>query len=351
MNRRRFVTLGSAAGASSLLASRSLLAHASGNVIVKLATVVPKNSVWLDVLQQMADDWKTLSGGAVTMRLYGGGVAGDDTDVVRKLKLGTLDASLLSVTGLHSMDHVVSAMTIPMMFDSYDEFYGVLDQVRPELDRHYEAQGLVVLNWADAGMVRFLTKDPVKTPDDLRKLKIFTWQDDASGAADLWKSAGFNPVPLPSTEITTALQTGLISALPTSTEPAALMQWNQHAKYLTMINWAVLVGATVITKKTWDRIPADVQTKLRAEADQIGEKLRQATRTAEEGAVKAMQARGLTVIEPDVAEWRKVVEPTWPKLKGSLVPAEMWDKVVAARDAWRAKHAGAAGSSKKAAAK
>lgn len=314
-------------------------AQAAAPIVVKIASVVPKNSVWLQCLQDMAEDWKTISNGQVTVRLYGGGVAGDDVDVVRKIKLGTLDGSLLSVTGLHSIDKNVSAVTVPLMFDNYDEFYAVLDEVRPELEKKYEAQGLIVLNWADAGWVHFLTKEPVKTPDDLRKLKIFTWQDDASGASDLWKAAGFNPVPLPATEITTALQTGLITALPTSTEPAMLLQWNQHAKYMTNINWAVLIGATVISKKTWDKIPADLQPKLRESAAKAGQKLREETRGADAGAIKAMQARGLTVVEPDIDAWRKTVEPTWPRIRGGLVPAEMFDKVKAARDAYRAKNA------------
>ncbi|HVO30790.1 MAG TPA: TRAP transporter substrate-binding protein DctP [bacterium] len=313
-------------------------ARAADTIVLKIATVVPKNSVWIQVLQDMADDWKTISNGQVQVKLYGGGIAGDDTDVVRKIKLGTLDGSLLSVTGLHTLDHSVSAMTVPMMFDSSEEFYGVLAMVEPDLDKKYEAQGLVVLHWADAGMVHFLTKEPVKTPDDLRKLKIFTWQDDASGAADLWKQAGFNAVPLPSTEITTALQTGLISALPTSAEPAALLQWNQHANYMTNINWAVLIGATVISKKSWDKIPADLQPKLLASAAKYGQKLRDATHDADAGAIKAMTDRKLIMVEPDVDAWRKVVEPTWKNIRGSLVPAEMFDKVKAARDEWRAKH-------------
>lgn len=340
MTRTRLASVAAAFGLSLVLTGWALApAQAAAPIVVKIASVVPKNSVWLQCLQDMAEDWKTISNGQVTVRLYGGGVAGDDVDVVRKIKLGTLDGSLLSVTGLHSIDKNVSAVTVPMMFDNYDEFYAVLDEVRPELEKKYEAQGLIVLNWADAGWVHFLTKEPVKTPDDLRKLKIFTWQDDASGASDLWKAAGFNPVPLPATEITTALQTGLITALPTSVEPAMLLQWNQHAKYMTNINWAVLIGATVISKKTWDKIPADLQPKLRESAAKAGQKLREETRGADAGAVKAMQARGLTVVEPDIDAWRKTVEPTWPRIRGGLVPAEMFDKVKAARDAYRAKNA------------
>ena len=315
-----------------------LRVRAADTVTLKLASVVPKNSVWLNDLEDMADDWKKISGGTVQVKLYGGGMQGDDADVVRKMKLGTLDGGLLSVTGMHTIDHAVSAFTVPMMLSDYDEFYGVLGMLEPDIDKVYESQGYVVLNWADAGWVHFLTKEPVKTPDDLRKLKIFTWQDDASGAADLWKAAGFNAVPLPSTEITTALQTGLISALPTSAEPASLLQWNQHAKYMTDINWGMLLGATVVTKKSWDKIPPDMQVKLRESAAKTGLKLREGTRTAEAGAIDAMKDHGLTVEQPDLDAWRKVVEPMWPKIRGSIVPADWFDKVKAARDEYRAKH-------------
>jgi TRAP-type C4-dicarboxylate transport system substrate-binding protein len=184
--------------------------------------------------------------------------------------------------------------------------------------------------------VHFLTKEPVKTPDDLRKLKIFTWQDDASGASDLWKAAGFTAVPLPSTEISSALQTGLVTALPTSAYPASLMLWNQHARYMTNLNWATLIAATVVTKKSWDKIPADLQAKLKASAAKAGEKLRADSRKTDGEAIKGMAAHGLTVIEPDLDAWRKVVEPTWPRMRGSLVPEDFFDKVKKLRDEQRA---------------
>jgi TRAP-type C4-dicarboxylate transport system substrate-binding protein len=307
-------------------------------VVIKMATIVPKNSVWDTALGDMAADFKKDSGGLVEVKIYAGSVQGDDADVVRKMKGGVLGGSLLSGAGLHIIDHGITALTIPMMFDNYDEVYGVLETMRPEYEKAAADQGFIILSWADAGFVHFLTTEPVKTPDDLRKLKIFTWQDDSSGATDLWKSAGFTAVPLPSTEITSALETGLITALPTASEPASLMQWNQHAKYMLDINWGILLGAVVITKDKWDKIPPDIQVKLRADAIKAGAALREGTRKTDAAAVQAMKDHGLIVTEPDLPTWRAVVEPSWAKLRGGLVPVEEFDKVKAARDAWRTTH-------------
>ncbi|HEU0105450.1 MAG TPA: TRAP transporter substrate-binding protein DctP, partial [Vicinamibacteria bacterium] len=181
-------------------------------VLVKMATLVPDGSSWHLILKETGDKWRTLSNGSVTVRLYAGGVAGDDPDVVRKMRLGTLNAGVLTSVGVAEIDKSVYALGVPMMYDSYEEVYYVLDKMRPRLESSLESRGFVVLNWADGGWVHFFAQKPVAVPDDLKALKLFSWAGDAT-SVDLWKSAGFNPVPLPATEIATALQTGLVNAL------------------------------------------------------------------------------------------------------------------------------------------
>ena len=133
--------------------------------------------------------------------------AGDDPDVVRKMSLGTLNAAVLTSVGVAEMDRSVYALAIPMAYDGYDEVYYVLDKMRPRLEANIDAKGFVVLNWVDGGWVQFFTQKPVATPDDLRKLKLFPWAGDPK-TIEIWQSAGFNPVPLPSTELATACRPG-----------------------------------------------------------------------------------------------------------------------------------------------
>jgi len=306
-------------------------------VVIKMATLVPDGSAWHGILKEMAEEWKKASGGAVTVRIYAGGVAGDDADIVRKMRLGTLNAGLMSSTGLADIDRSVYALQVPMAFTDYEEFDAVLALMSPAIEQALAAKGFVLLDWADGGWVKFFARSPVTTPDDLKKLKLFAWAGDTE-AVEIWKAAGFNPVPLPSTEISTALQTGLINALPTTPQAALLLGWFNQAKNMTDLNWAVLLGATVISKAAWEKIPVAVRPALLESAQRAGAKLRQETRRRASEDLEAMRARGLDVVHLDaatVALWRKAAESAYPRVRGGFVPEVSFDQAIAARDAFR----------------
>jgi len=314
-------------------------AEAQGRVLVRMATLVPDGSSWHLILKEMAEKWKEASGGRVTVRLFPGGVAGDDPDVVRKMRLGTLSAGVLTAVGVGEIDKAVYSLGVPLMYDSYDEVYSVLEGMRPRLEAGLLDKGFVVLNWADGGWVRFFTKKPVAGPDDLRALKLFSWGGDAE-AVEVWRSAGFHPVPLPSTEIATALQTGLIEALGSPPQVAVISQFFNNAPYMTDLRWQLLLGATVITKKDWARIPADVQVELRRAAEEAGARLRKEIMESEARDVQAMEKRGLHVIEvtdAQRAEWQKLTQKMYPKIRGPIVPAEAFDEATRLRDEYRQK--------------
>src|SRR5512135_1005025 len=249
--RRALVVALVAAGALAAGWPASPVAEAQAPIVVRMATLVPDGSSWHLILKEAADKWRQTSGGRVTVRLFPGGVAGDDPDVVRKMRLGSLSAGVLTSVGVAEIDKSVYALGIPLAFDSYDEVYWVLEKMRPKLEASLEQKGFVVLNWADGGWVHFFTKQPVAVPDDLRRLKLFTWAGDAE-TVEVWRSAGFNPVPLPSTEIATALQTGLVEALGTPPQVAVISQFFNNARNMTDLRWQLLLGATVVSKATWD---------------------------------------------------------------------------------------------------
>lgn len=310
---------------------------AGAQVVVKMATLAPKGSSWHLILQQMAEKWKTISGGRVTVTLYPGGVAGDDEDVVRKMQLGTLNAALLTSFGLGDIDRNVLALQIPMMYDSYEELDYVREKMSPNFEKIYEQKGFVVLNWTDAGWVNLFARKPVRTPDDLRALKLFTGAGDVQ-TIELWKSAGFEPVPLPATEISTALQTGLITALPSPPQAAVILQWYNEAKFMTDLNWAVLVGATVISKTAWDKIPAELHGPLLEAAHEAGKQLREEIRKRGPTDIEAMQKRGLTVVHLDAAAielWRQVAEGAYPRMRDKYVPGQTFDEAKRLRDEFR----------------
>lgn len=310
---------------------------ADAQIIIKMATLVPDGSSWHQVLKETAAEWNKVSGGKVQVRLYAGGTAGDDPDVVRKMNLGTLNAAVLTSVGVAAIDDSVYAMGIPMAFNDYDEVYYVLDKMRPNLEASMLQKGYVVLNWADGGWVHYFTKKPVAVPNDLKALKMFTWAGDTD-SVELWRDLGYNPVPLPSTELATALQTGLVESFSAPPQVAVITRYYENAKNMTDLNWALLLGATVIKKDVWDRIPADIQPKLIEVAREAGRKLQAEVRRSGDADVAAMKTRGLNVVPVDAkarALWTALAESTYPKIRGKIIPAAAFDEALKYRDEYR----------------
>ncbi len=331
------------AAATVMLATLLSAAPANAQMTIKMATLVPEGSSWYLIIKEAAEKWKKISNGKVIVNIYPGGVAGDDPDVVRKMKLGTLHAGVITAVGVADIDKSVYALGVPMMYNSYDEVYSVLEKMRPRLEADIQKEGFVVLNWADGGWVRFFTQKPVATPDDLKKLSLFAWANDTD-SIDIMKSLGFNMRPLPTTEIATALQTGLINAVPVSPQAAVITQYFNYAKYMTDLNWELLLAATVIRKSVWDKIPAELHGPFLEVTQEMGKKLQADIREGGVRDVEAMKKRGLTVVPVDARAreaWIKTVETAYPMIRGRIVPAEAFDEALKYRDEYR-KRAGMA---------
>ena len=181
---------------------------------IKLGTLAPEGSPWHEIMLDMVEAWKQASGGTVKVRLYPGGVAGDEPDMVRKMRVGQLHAAALTGAGLSEIAPEIRALQMPMMFASDDELEYVRNAMGEQLEAILESKGFKVLTWGDAGWVHFFTQDPVVDPEDLKPMKIFTWAGDTA-VLDAYKAAGYHPVPLAATEIHSALQAGLINAMAT----------------------------------------------------------------------------------------------------------------------------------------
>ena len=322
-----------------LLATAFLLpARAHAQVTIKMATMVPDNSSWALILKQMAADWAKVSGDRVKVRLYFGATRGDDPNVVADMKTGALNGAVMTSVGVAQIDKSVYALGVPMLFDSYEEVYAVLDKMRPKLEASMESKGFVVLNWVDAGWVKFFTKKPVATPDELKRLVLFQWQGDPKSLG-IWQAAGFNVRAGASSELLTGLKTGMYEACSVPPQVAALLRYYEDAPYMTDINWSLLLGATVLTRDTWNKIPADVRPALLKSAQDAGARLREDIRKNGENATAAMQKAGMKVVPVASKDaWLKAAAATYVKVKAEYVPAEAVDEAIGYRDEYRKQH-------------
>ena len=298
--------------------------------LIRLGTLVPRDSRWYEILVKMGEDWKRVSNGKVELRIYPGGEQGDEPEMVQKVRIKKLQAVALSGAGLSGIDAAVSALQVPMLLSSYEELDYVRGHISDRLEKGLAERGLIVLNWGDAGWVHFFTKRPVTRPDDLRKMKLCVLQGDNTSFA-LYQQYGFHPVALAATDIFTGLQTGLVEAIQSPPLFVLSNQWFSGAKNMLDIKFTQLVGATLVAKDTWNSIPAPLQKQLLESSQAAGVSLREEIRKAEAASIPLMQQFGLNVVHADAsaeAEWRKLAESLYPKIKGTMVPADLFDQVV-----------------------
>lgn len=323
-----------------LVACGSLRA-AEKTITLKLGTLAPLNTSYHKSLLAMGDKWRQASGGSVKLNIYAGGTLGGEADMVGLMQTGSLDAGLVTAIGLSEIDRDVLALqAMPLAFRSLDEVDYVGEKLRPMLEQRLLAKGYLVLFWSDSGWVRFFSKKHVLLPDDLRKQKIFCWAGNVR-ESDVYKASGFNPVSLETAAIPQALMSGTVEAVPMPPFFALAARLGDQTKYMLELNWAPLVGAAIVRKKSWDRLPSVTREALLKIASETGKKVKADGRAESEAAVATMVKHGLQVqkVSPEVeAQWRAVVAKVENQIRGKIVPADMYDEAQKLLKEYRATH-------------
>lgn len=308
------------------------LQAAAGKVTdIHLGTIVPSGTPQHVALKEMTQQWQKAAGGTVRVIIHADGVLGGEAEMVQKMRIGQLKACVLSGVGLSVIDQAVAGLQmLPMAFRSWEEVDHVREKMRPMLEKRLRAKGYEVLFWADAGWVRFFSKAPVVHPESLRKMKIFVWAGDVP-QTEIMKSMGYRPIGLETTDIVLGLNTDMVNVVPMPPLFALAGQLYKTASHMLDLNWAPIVGATVIRTEVWNQLPEATQQAWRAAAEATGAKVRARARSETDDAVQVMKQRGLTVhaLTPEVAaEWQALAEQVYPKLRGTMVPAEVFDEVL-----------------------
>ena len=327
--RRSAVVLGFAC----VLFSSSLAAQNG----IKLATLVPEGSIWDKNIKQMADEWKQATDGRVMVTVYAGGSQGDEPTVLRKMRLDALQAAAFTAVGLGSIDSAFNVFDIPFFFESYDELNYVTQQLTPTIRKRIDPKGFVLLNWGHGGWAQVFTKKPVQTVDDLKKIKLYTSAGN-DRMVQWFKANGFEPRAMAMTDIMTGLTTGMIEGLPTPPLAALLFQWYRQTPYMLELGLAPIVGANVITKKAWNAIPEPDRVKLTAAAEGVEQRLQADIPKQDAAAVAEMTKRGLTVTKATGPEWRTQIDGLAKTMRGEMVPPEIFDAALKARNEFRKQH-------------
>jgi len=299
-------------------------------IVIKTATLVPKESSYFKALQDMAVEWEKITDGEVKIRLFPGGITGDEKDMVRKMRIDQMQAAAMSTQGLQYISQSVNALNFPMMVHSWDELDWLRSRLAPDINQDIEDHGFNLLFWADVGWVYFFSTVPIKTPSDVKNLKLFTRATDFQ-ALELWRKGGFNPVPLTTSDVLPGLQTGLVNVVQSPAFIALSQQWFGIANHMLNVRWAAMSGGFVITKKAWNRIPQKYHDDLMASAEKSGSIMRNQVRHESENAIDIMKKHGLKVYTPGpdtLKLWQDETEGFYKLFKGVLVSPEMYNEVM-----------------------
>jgi TRAP-type C4-dicarboxylate transport system substrate-binding protein len=302
----------------------------AANITIRLGTILPSGTAQHQALKAMGEEWQKASGGSLKLILYPDGRLGGESEMVKKMRIKQLNACVLSVVGLSEIDPGVGGLQLmPLAFRTWQEVDYVREKMRPMLEERLRAKGYEVLFWADAGWVRFFSKEPGLHPDDFKRMKIFAWAGDVK-ENEIMKSIGYHPVGLETTDILLGLNTDLINVVPVPPIVALAGQFYGPASHMLDLNWSPIVGAAVVRHDVWEKLSPEVQAKIRTISDATGAKIRQLSRAEDENSIRVMKEHGLKVekLTPEAEkEWRALGDTVLSKVRGNTVPADIFDEV------------------------
>jgi len=307
--------------------------------VIKLGSAAPEGSPYHKALLEIAQSWNTISDGKVTMRIYPGGIVGDESDMIRKMRIGQLSGAALTSVSLITIVPDIEALSFPSIIRTDEEIDYVIEKIGPVIEKQLSEKGFTIVGWTLAGWVHFFARQPVVSPADLQKQKIFFWGSDTA-YIEMLKRSKFQPVPLPVSELLPALQSGLLEAFASPPAVALAFQWYTKAPNMTAMRWQPLPGCVIVDNRVWNKIPKELQAELIASARSITINLMRQSRQLEIDAVEAMKKNGLTVHEvPDSIrqEWIDIVHREgYPIFVGPRFSREIFNQVQEALDTFRA---------------
>lgn len=287
--------------------------------VIKMATLAPEGSAWTKAFNAIKADVKKKTGDRVQLKIYAGGVLGDERDMLRKMQIGQIHGAALSGGGLSNLFSQVDLFQIPFLFRTYEEVDFLIEKMDPFFRKGFEENGYVLLGWSEGGFVYLMTNAPMATINDFKKAKVWIWEDSPMAKA-IFDEAGISAIPLSVPDVMVGLQTGLVDVVYAPPAGAISLQWFTKVKYILDVPLIYLVGGIVMRKDVFKGLPQGHQEALlEAFRDHVGP-LKQVLRKENQEAIKVMERHGVKVIKPakeDVEEfkglWDKAVLRLGPR--------------------------------------
>ena len=264
---------------------------------LKIATIAPDGTSWMQALRKAAGEIDKRTGGEVKFRFFPGGVMGNDKSVLRKIRIGQLQGGVLVSGGLTEIYPDVSLYNIPFIFRNYQEVDYVRQRLDPVLIKGLEEHGYVSFGFSEGGFAYLMSKTSVRSLDDLKGRKVWVPEDDRISRIAI-EAVGVTPIPLPLTDVLPGLQTGLIDTIAGSPIGVIALQWQPQVKFLVDEPLVYLYATMAIDRKAFERIKPEHQAVVREVMTGVFRTLDKQNRQDDASAREALKKQGIRFVAP-----------------------------------------------------
>jgi TRAP-type transport system periplasmic protein len=298
---------------------------------IKFAALAPDGSTWMKAMRALDRTLREKSGGRLGFRFYPGGIAGDELDVLRKIRIGQIHATAFSGVGLTQILPEVRVLDLPFLFRDLDEVDRVHDTLRDHFARGFRDKGFELLDWAEVGDVHLYSKQSIDRLADLARRKVWTWSGDPV-SMETFTAMGASPIPLAATDVTTSLSTGMIDTVYGPPLAALALQWHAYTSHMTSYPITHATGAILISRRFHGRLPEELADLLKIELEEATEELTYALRVQSNQALEVLEKKSGLRPTPAPTEEEKqafdaVHREVADRLTGRLYPQETLDRV------------------------
>jgi len=319
----------------------SVIAFGQKTFTIKMATVAPEGSSWIAELHDFEKQIAELTDGQISFRVYANAVQGSEKDVLRKMKLGQIDAATFTGVGLGDIVPEVRILDLPFLFRTSEEVDYVNSNLFSEFQTKFEEKGFYLVGWAEVGFVYLFTKKPVTTISDFKNIKMWLWKGDPL-AKTTFEVMNISAIPLEITDVHTSLQTGMIDGVYISPYGVLALQWYVRTNYILEYPLTNSVGAVLMTTRKLNSMPDDLSQILVDETRKSMRRIVVSSREDNLESLTVLQEAGLELVSPKnqaaIDEFNAAGVEVREKLSGKLYSQELLDKIIRLLTEYRELH-------------
>jgi TRAP-type transport system periplasmic protein len=327
---RKLLTAGLIGALMLVLPGGSKVVTAAETQYIRIATLAPRDSDLAKGFLKLDKGLRASTSNAWGVRLYPSGVAGDEVDVIRKMKVGQMDASIITSIGLSQIVRDVDVLNAPGVINNYKQLEAVQKALTPEWESNFDKSGFKLLAWGETGQYRWFAKNAINKPSDIKNMRPWVWPSSHS-QKEIYHTLGANGVPLGVPEVYGALQTSMVDMVISTSVALVALQWHANLKHVTERTSGVLVGAMLMKSEKWTSMPADVQNHVREEITKNTSSDKQDMRTSDERSYQTLIKHGYTVDKWNAdaeKEYMTMADTVRKHLVGRVYSAELLDRTM-----------------------